>query len=152
LNASDFLSRYPEFNSIDPDAAKTAAFCQQELDDADNMLSDHALGKARNLGLALVAAHRLSLRFKVSDSRFRGQNTPGVLAGQGASTGGVNQSLAHSALVTSGQAWRADYARTNYGLQYLGLLDRTISPAQIVGRAEDDNPPSGNLTAPWIFP
>jgi hypothetical protein len=151
VDAAYFLERAPEFLTINPDPTQAAAICQQELDDADDMLSDTAFGKARNLALALVAAHRLAIRYKITVPGMRNPATPGVLAGQGATTGGLNQQLAHSALVESAQAWRADYSRTNYGLQYLGLLDRTITPAMICGRARDDEPPSGDII-PWVFP
>jgi hypothetical protein len=150
IQASDFLSRYPEFASINSDPAVVTAMVENELDSADNMLSDTAFGKARNLAASLVVAHRLAVRFP-SDDSVRNPNLPGVLAGQGASTGGANQQLAHSSMVTSASPIKADYSRTNYGLQYLSLIQRSVCPAQIVGRDQDDAGVSGEMI-PWVFP
>jgi hypothetical protein len=70
-----------------------------------------------------------------SSMALASQTAPGVLASQSASGGSVSVSVAHSSAVESGQAWRADYARTSYGLEFLGLIDSGTAPMMMAGVA-----------------
>src|ERR1035441_5203013 len=117
MNTATFQILYPEFNSINPDPTAVTTVVGRFLTDADNFISDSAFGALRDKAVELLAAHRLALKFPVTG--VLNQNVPGVLNSQGASTSGLNIGVATSAMVTGDVAYRADYSRTNYGLELL---------------------------------
>lgn len=131
MNTATFQLLYPEFSNINPDPTAVTTVVGYFLTDADNFISDSAFGALRDKAVGLLAAHRLALKFPLTG--VTNQNIPGVINSQGASTSGLNISVATSALVTGDVAYRADYARTNYGLELLTLMDAAIAPARTVG-------------------
>ena len=139
MDAATFLARYPEFASITvPSPGTVSGTVQTELDEADAILSLSAFGALRDMAMRLVAAHRLALRFNVNSPGVRNPGQPGVNTSQSASTSGLSKGMALNAAVTGDQNWRADFGRTAYGLQYLSLVDGTITPALLTGQAEPD--------------
>jgi hypothetical protein len=129
----DFLADYPEFAGIDPATDTATAIVARYLDNADSYLSNSAFGTLRDQAVELLTAHRLAIRYKVSSPTIRNPNVPGVLTSQSASGGGLSFGLAHSTAVTGDSAWRADLARTNYGLELLAMMESSIAPARLAG-------------------
>ena len=131
MNAATFQAIYPEFNGINPDSATVTTVVGYFLTDADNIISDSAFGALRDKVVGLLAAHRLALKYPVTG--VLNQSVPGVLNSQSASTSGLSIGVATSAMVTGDVAYRADYARTNYGLELLTRMDMAVAPGQVTG-------------------
>jgi hypothetical protein len=96
-----------------------------------DQIATYATGTAK-AALALTSGTGAVLK-QGAELRLTSQTAPGVLASQSASGSSVSAGLAHSAAVTSEQAWRADYARTSYGLEFLSLIDSGTAPMLIAG-------------------
>jgi hypothetical protein len=132
-SVTEFLLDYPEFANIVNGVQTAADIVDWELKRSDRIVSRSTFGNQRYDALELLTAHRLGVRYKIGTVGVQAQNRPGLMTSQSASTGGLNFSMAHSALITGDQAWRADLSRTNYGLQYLSLIDQSVPPMLMGG-------------------
>jgi hypothetical protein len=131
LTAADFLADYPEFGAVNADPTVASTIVTRFLALADAFLSDGAFGTLRDHALGLYTAHRLAVRFKTTLAGLQPQGSPGTVTSQNASTSGLAVTRQPPAAAGSEQAWKADLSRTNYGLEYLALLDACIGPGRI---------------------
>ena len=126
LDTQTFLSKYPEFSGVDPEAI------QDQLDFATLSLSQGRLGAWYERLAYLWSAHYLYLRFDISalisDVGILEQENQGVTNSQSANTNGLSVTTTPTALVSGNNPLHADLARTNYGLQYLSILRQILSP------------------------
>lgn len=134
-----FLATYPEFNDV-PGAYGLStdtmnAVVQAAIGYADGYLSDSAFGVVRDYALGLFVAHRLCIRYSPLTGSLQTHAKPGVEASQGVSPSGLNITVAHSALVTGTGTQKADLARTDYGLEYLSLIEAGVAPIGVTGTA-----------------
>lgn len=124
VTKESFLASYPEFAAVNSTAVENELNFQNSLVNADNF------GNFRDRAVFLVTAHRLVLRHPISG--VKSQSTPGVVTAQQAQTGGLSVQTTVSAMVSGDKAFRADMARTNYGLELLSLMDTVIAPGMMV--------------------
>jgi len=130
---ASFIARFPEFGAIKVTAPVTVeSVCQIALDDADAFLSNTAFGPLRDKAVCLVAAHRTALRYDVSSGGVISQNTPGVATSLTADTGSLSQVTSVSAMVIGKDPFKADYARTSYGLEFLSMVDVSMAGGNAV--------------------
>jgi hypothetical protein len=128
LTAADFLADYPEFGTVNADPTVASTIVTRFLALADAFLSDGAWGNLRDHALSLYTAHRLAVRYKTVLTGLQPQGSPGTTTSQNASTTGLAVTRLPPFAAGSEQAWKADLARTNYGLEYLALLDACMGP------------------------
>jgi hypothetical protein len=133
VTAADFLADYPEFNGIDPSSTAVAAIVARFIAEDDDLISDSAFGNLRDRALQLHVAHRLAVRYKIAAGADKTQTLPGVMTSQNASASGLSFTVATSAMVTGDNAMRASLARTNYGLEYLALIDGVVASMHLTG-------------------
>jgi hypothetical protein len=112
MTAADFLAEYPEFASIDTDPAIASAIITRAIADADAWLSASAFGTLRDKALKLYTAHRLAVRYRATIAQ-----------------------VSTEPVTDAAQTWRADFTRTNYGSEYLTLLDAVTPHGQVCGSA-----------------
>lgn len=133
---AQFLALYPEFNAISTNSVTLTAIVQTALDAADAIVSDTQWSTTRRTYIVdLVAAHRLTVRYAPTVDSLNGYLHPGLQANQNISPTGLVLNVAHNSMVTGDQAFRADYSRTEYGLEFLGIVD-TLAPASSTAAAE----------------
>ena len=128
---ASFIGRYPEFSGI-PQAA-----VEDQLEFSAMTLAPAAWGKWWLRACWLFTAHYLAVRFNISAALFaNGMRSPtasiGTVTSKSANTSGISEGSVTSGLVTSDNAIDADFGRTEYGLQYLSLLDMVIPPGHVV--------------------
>lgn len=133
MTFASFIARYPEFNTITvPTGSTVSAVVQVFLDDADAYISDSAFGTFRDLVVCLYAAHRIAVRYKVNLIGLNDQLSPGVATSVSAQTNGLSVVNSVSSKVMSHRATDADFARTNYGLEYLMMIEQCIPGGKAV--------------------
>ncbi|HBG77258.1 MAG TPA: hypothetical protein DDW84_00200 [Phycisphaerales bacterium] len=132
VTGTTFLTLYPEFALVGGTSQTAATIVAAEVAYQNSLMSDSAFGDFRDRALCLLVAHRLAVRFRITDTKLNAVDAPGVLTQQSSNTNGVSATLTPSALVGSSNALKADLSRTVYGLEYLSLLDTVISPAMLV--------------------
>lgn len=125
-----FLEAYPEFANVPQSAA------EMQLELAAAFVCQSALGKWWQHAVFLLAAHRLALRYPLNDAAQDAGLNPGLASSAtvtsiSASTSSLSQTIGQSSKTNSESAQEADLARTNYGLEYLALLE-TIAPMACV--------------------
>ena len=148
MDTATFQLLYPEFDAINANPAQVTVIVGIFLADADAFTSDCAFGTLRDKAVGLLTAHRLALKFPLTG--VINQNIPGVINSQGASTSGLNIGVATSGMVTGDVPYRADYARTNYGLELLTLIDAAVAPAAVAGQGNADAQGGGWSGAPCL--
>lgn len=130
LLLADFRTFYPEFVDV-PDTA-----VQFQLDIANELLNPRAWGKFFIAAVALWTAHYLALKYNISqalsDNGMRATGDVGVVTNKSATTNGLTEGSSVSGLVTGDDPFTADFARTNYGLQYLSLMELIVPPGFLV--------------------
>ena len=131
LTYSDFIGEYPEFTSV------AQAAVERRLLTTSNYLSEDAWGAFWLEAAFLFTAHKLALRFNISAAVFaagmRSANSSiKTVTSQSASPDTLSESSVVSELVTSSDPFKADLARTSYGLEFLALMNTVISPANVV--------------------
>lgn len=124
-----FVKFFPEFSSLPNDViAQVGNFSSCSLN-----LS--TLGKCYNYAVALLTCHRLYLRFENTASSseelsFAAQSTSETTS-MSASTSSLSESKTLNGLVSSQNPTISDLARTNYGLELLGLIN-SLPVAEVV--------------------
>jgi hypothetical protein len=130
LQLADFRTYFPEFASV-PDVA-----VQLQLDIANELLNKVAWGKFFVMAVALWVAHYLALKYNISSdlaiNGMRPSGDVGVVTNKAANTNGLTEGSSVSGLVTGDDPFTADFARTNYGLQYLSLMELIVPPGTII--------------------
>lgn len=128
IDLTTFRALYPEF------AAVSDVVVTSELEGAQLLFDDTALGKFYERIVYLYAAHRLALQYNISAACGQlGKSdpySPGQAASISASNSSLSQSSALGAFAVGDNPWMVDMARTTYGLELLSIL-RIILP---VGR------------------
>lgn len=126
----DFLCVYPEFNNI-PQVAINGVGIRE-----DGIVSDHAFGNLRQHAVFLRTAHRLALRFNIGKQYnikgLRNGSSTGITTSKSASNASLSESTELNAFVRSDNPLWADFGRTEYGLEYLSMLEETIPHSQVV--------------------
>jgi TATA-binding protein-associated factor Taf7 len=133
VTADSFLQSYPEFSDVGCSLLPASSIVQGELDFVNLVIDSKRFGKYADRATCLMLAHNLSVRFKINLTQY-GMNVvdmPGVIISQSAQTGGISVSSAISAMVTGSDAFKADMARTNYGLMFLSLLAVAVPPMRM---------------------
>lgn len=125
LTLTTFRGWYPEFDDV-PDGS-----VDRQLALANMTLSPSAWGKWLEQALGLFTAHYLAVRFNISAAlQDNGVRSPtssiGTVTNKSATTSGISEGSANSALVTGDDPLAADFARTEYGLEYLSLMEMVI--------------------------
>jgi len=125
-----FLSCFPEFNAISPDAVRHIGCVE------DCILSDTAWGKIRCYALNLRVAHRLALRYNIgkeaSAQGVRNGSGSGIVTSKSASNSSLSESTELNSFVRSDDPIQADFGRTMYGLEYLRLLAELMERGNVI--------------------
>lgn len=135
VSYEDFIAVYPEFQFLEQRAVCLKLCLAQEL------LRRSAWQGYWRTAVGLWTAHYLAVAYDISDGLAEaGKNSPtasiGVSNSRSASTTGLSESMAVSALVTSADPFEADLARTEYGLELLTLLKLVIPAGGVVYSAD----------------
>lgn len=130
FDVMEFLCMYPEFEGLQQAAVNGVG--QRE----DSIVSDHAFGDLRQHAVFLRTAHRLALRFNIGKQYglkgLRNGATTGITTSKSASNSSLSESTELNAFVRSDNPLWADFGRTEYGLEYLSLLEETLPQSQVV--------------------
>lgn len=126
-----FFGAFPEFETI------RAGAVEYQIALSADLTPEHAWGKFTDRAIYLLAAHSLSLRYDLAEGRelagvSEQSGSVGVAQSGSASTSGLSQTNALSALVTGDDPFKADLARTPFGLDYLSLAARIFPGAYVV--------------------
>lgn len=126
----DFITAYPEFSDIPQEAVSNVGNVQ------DRILSDKYWGNLRCHALQLRTAHRLALRFNIGKILKTLGMKDGTSSAQVTSKSASNASLSESAELNAfarseNPIW-ADFGRTEYGLEYLRLLEEVMPEGNII--------------------
>lgn len=128
---AEFIEDYPEFENI-PERV-----INKRILYASRTFNSVVLKEFYNEAVELLTAHWLSLRYNISPSmRDHGINqsltNSGVVNSVSASSGSLSENYSHSNLVSSDDATTADWARTEYGLRLLALIDLIVPAGSVV--------------------
>lgn len=130
FDVMEFLCMYPEFDSLQQAAVNGVG--KRE----DSIVSDHAFGDLRKHAVYLRTAHRLALRFNIGKQYgikgLRNGATTGITTSKSASNSSLSESTELNAFVRSDNPLWADFGRTEYGLEYLSMLEETLPQSQVV--------------------
>jgi hypothetical protein len=97
----------------------------------DNLyIHNTAWGDYRDIAVMLLVAHRLTLRFRIDKDDVLPQNMPGALTSVNVSTSG-QQIQTDTVGGPEDRNFKADLVRTNYGREFLSLMDSVISPGML---------------------
>lgn len=125
-----FLEEYPEFSGLSQTAV-TATGTRE-----DDIVSDHSFGDLREHAVFLRTAHRLALRFNIGSiygtKGLRNGASSAITTSKSASNASLSESSELNAFVRSDNPIWADFGRTQYGLEYLSLLEETMLHSQVV--------------------
>lgn len=125
-----FLTYYPEFIQINPCAITNVGGRE------DNILSDVSWGNLRQDALFLRTAHRLALRFNVGKqyqiNGMRNGSNSAMVTSKSASNSSLSESSELNAFARSENPIWADFGRTEYGLEYLRLLEETMPEGNVI--------------------
>lgn len=124
VTSGTFLAAYPEFDTI------AAATIDAEILKDNLLIHDTAWDVYRDIALMLLVAHRMTLRFRIDKDDVLPQNMPGALTSVNVSTSG-QQIQTDTVVGPDDRNFKADLARTNYGREFLSLMDSVISPGML---------------------
>lgn len=126
----DFIDAYPEFSGLTPNAVSNVGNVE------DRILSDTFWGELRCHALQLRTAHRLALRFNIGKIYKTLNMRNGASSAQTTSKSASNASLSESselnAFARSDNPVWADFGRTEYGLEYLRLLEEVMPEGNVI--------------------
>lgn len=130
FNYGGFIMEFPEFREINQ------ALVNQRGCIEDTILSDTSWGKLRCHALNLRVAHRLGLKFNIGTTYAKLGMKNGSSTAQTTSRSASNASLSESselnALSRSENPLWADFGRTEYGLEYLRLLEEIMPEGNVI--------------------
>jgi hypothetical protein len=131
--ASDFLTRYFEFNGIVlPSTVVLNTYVQMILDEEDAECDNDVFGDMRQKAVFLRTAHLLSLKHRINlaPSGVKDLSNPGISSGKQVAGHSVSEQSQLPALLLQWKGdWRSFYARTVYGLEYLKLCECSLPNA-----------------------
>lgn len=126
----DFIGEYPEFSEIQTNIVETTGKVE------DCILSETYWGCLRCHALHLRTAHRLALRFNIGKIYKQLGMKNGANSAQTTSKSASNSSLSESselnAFARSENPVWADFGRTEYGLEYLRLLEEVMPEGNVI--------------------
>lgn len=128
---AEFIEDYPEFEDV-PERAISKRILR-----ASQILDSKTFKHFFNDAVELLTAHWLCLRYNLSSAMARnGINqsitNSGTVNSVSASSGSLSESYSHNSLMSSDDATTADWARTEYGLQLLSLIDMVIPAGYVI--------------------
>lgn len=130
FDTNDFLSEYPEFSDI-PQPAIMRVGCLE-----DRILSDSSWGDIRCHALNLRVAHRLAIRFNIGkilkDLGLKNGTSTAITTSKSASNASLSESSELNAFIRSDDPIYADFGRTQYGLEYLRLLQEVMPYGEVI--------------------
>lgn len=126
----DFINAYPEFSGVPENAVSNVGNVE------DTILSDTYWGNLRCHALQLRTAHRLALRFNIGKilktlGMKNGTNSAQVTS-KSASNASLSESSELNAFARSENPVWADFGRTEYGLEYLRLLEEVMPEGNVI--------------------
>ena len=125
-----FVTEFPEFGQIDQEVIN----CRGRIE--DNILSDTAWGDLRCHALNLRVAHRLALKYNVGkiykQLGMRNGSNAAMTTSKSASNASLSESSELNAFARSENPIWADFGRTEYGVEYLRLLEETMPEGNVI--------------------
>lgn len=130
FNYAGFVMEFPEFAQINQ------ALVVQRGCIEDNILSTTAWGNLRCHALNLRVAHRLGLKFNIG-TRYKqlgmkNASTTAITTSKSASNASLSESSQLNAFTQSDNPLWADFGRTEYGIEYLRLLEETMPEGNVI--------------------
>ena len=130
FNYGDFITEFPEFSGISQQAVLQRGCIE------DNILSLTAWGELRCHALNLRVAHRLGLRYNIGKvyrtlGMKNGSNSA-ITTSKSASNASLSESSELNAFTRSDNPLWADFGRTEYGLEYLRLLEEIMPEGNVI--------------------
>lgn len=126
----EFIGEFPEFAEVSTTAVESAGKVE------DCILSEKYWGCLRSHALNLRTAHRLAIRFNIGKIYAKLGMKNGTSSAQTTSKSASNSSLSESselnAFARSENPIWADFGRTQYGLEYLRLLEETMPEGNVI--------------------
>jgi len=142
---SQFIEHYPEFSATLPEFVPIGSVwivipkapVEHQLTKGNITLSRQEWDRYWSFAVELWTAHYLALRFNIQPNltalNLRNINTViGVAQSMSAGNTSLSESRTNPAMLNSENPFYADFARTEYGLEFLSLMQSVISPAGIV--------------------
>lgn len=130
FNINVFLTEYPEFIQINKCAVSKTG--QRE----DDIVSETSFGNLREHAVFLRTAHRLALRFNIGTqykiNGMRNGASTATTTSKSASNASLSESSELNSFARSDNPLWADFGRTEYGLEYLSLLEETMPYSKVV--------------------
>lgn len=125
-----FIEEFPEFSEIHQPAVIKRGCIE------DHILSDTAWGDLRCHALNLRVAHRLGLRFNIGlvtkQLGMKNGTSTGITTSKSASNASLSESVELNSLTRSDNPLWADFGRTEYGLEYLRLLEELMPEGNVI--------------------
>ena len=125
-----FLQQYPEFSKVD-ETIRVSTGKREDM-----ILSDTAWGGLRCHALFLRVAHRLALRFNISREYntlgMKNMGNSGMVTSKSASNASLSESSQLNSFAQSDNPIWADFGRTEYGIEYLHLLEETMPEGNVI--------------------
>lgn len=126
----DFIKAYQEFSGIPESSVSNIGNVE------DRILSDTSWGCLRCHALQLRTAHRLALRFNigriVKQLGMKNGSSSAQVTSKSASNASLSESAELNAFARSENPIWADFGRTEYGLEYLRLLEEIMQEGHVI--------------------
>ena len=136
ITYEEFIEHYPEFAESSSGIPPRSAV-EYKLEQGNITLSRHEWGAYWHFAVELWTAHYIALRFNISPNfSAKGlqnlDSVVGVSQSMSAGSSNLSESRTMPAMLNSQNPFYADMARTEYGMEFLSLMQAVISPAGIV--------------------
>ena len=126
----DFINVYPEFSEVPSSAVTNIGNIE------DRILSDTYWGNLRCHALALRTAHRVALRYNIGKVYnalgMKNASNSAQVTSKSASNASLSESSELNAFARSENPAWADFGRTEYGLEYLRLLEEVMPEGNVI--------------------
>ena len=125
-----FIMEFPEFRQVNQ------ALVIQRGCIEDNILSESSWGNLRCHALNLRVAHRLALKFNIGkiykQLGMKNGASSAVTTSKSASNASLSESSELNAFARSDNPIWADFGRTEYGVEYLRLLEEIMPEGNVI--------------------
>lgn len=126
----EFIKAYPEFSQIEPPIVIHRGCIEDEI------LSDNTWGDLRRHALDLRVAHRLGLKFNIGTQYkqlgMKNASNSAITTSKSASNASLSESSQLNAFTQSDNPLWADFGRTEYGIEYLRLLEEIMPHGNVI--------------------
>ena len=130
FNYGDFIAEFPEFTNINQTVVEKRGHIEDEI------LSLTAWGDLREHALNLRVAHRLGLRYNIGKVYktlgMKNGSSSAITTSKSASNASLSESSELNAFTRSDNPLWADFGRTEYGLEYLRLLEEIMPEGNVI--------------------